>query len=268
MGFAARAAGVDDTFVVVNGDILTDYDLTALVGFHRAQGAQGTIALTRVDDPSAFGVVAVDEDGRVQAFVEKPPRESAPSNLINAGAYVLEPSLLARIPEGRSSIERQVFPAIVPEGCLFALPSPAYWIDVGTPTTYLRAQLDLLDGVRGDPPAPGAQRDGEGVWTLGSPVVNGDVVAPSLVGDAAYVADGARAQRSVVGAGARVEGDAVVRDSVLLPGALVRGGAVVEHSVVGERAIVGERTHLSDLTVVGGGAVVDAGQQLVGARLS
>jgi mannose-1-phosphate guanylyltransferase len=267
VGFSARAAEVDDTFVVVNGDVLTDQDLSALVKFHRGRGAEGTIALTRVDDPSAFGVVAVDEDGRVQAFVEKPPRESAPSNLINAGTYVLEPSLLARIPEGRSSIERQVFPAIVPEGTLFALPSPAYWIDVGTPATYLRAQLDLLDGVRGDPPAPGARSHGNGVWTLGSPVVNGDVVGPALVGDAAYVADGARAERAVVGAGARVEGDAVVRDSVLLPGALVRAGAVVEHSVVGERAIVGLGTRLSDLTVVGGGTTVDAGQQLVGARV-
>jgi len=267
VGFAARSADVDDTFVVVNGDVLTDQDLTALVEFHRSRGAAGTIALTRVENPSAFGVVVVDEQGRVDAFVEKPPLGTAPSNMINAGAYVLDASVIDRIPEGRSSIERQVFPAMVADGCLYADASPAYWIDVGTPATYLKAQLDLLDGVRGTPPAVDASDDGDGLWTLGRPVVKGEVSGPSLVGDAAYVADGARVEHSVVGAGARVERDAVVRDSVLLPGALVRGGAIVEHSIVGERAVVGEDTRLSDLSVVGGGTTVDAGQQLVGARL-
>jgi mannose-1-phosphate guanylyltransferase len=230
VGFSARAAEVDETFVVVNGDVLTDQDLTAQVAFHRGRGAEATIALTRVADPSAVGVVACDGNGCVEAFVEKPAPGTAPSDTINAGTYVLEPSVLERIPEGRSSIERQVFPDMVADGCLYAWVSDAYWIDVGTPATYLRAQLDLVD--------------------------------------AAYVAHGARVARSVVGAGARVEGDAVVRDSVLLPGALVRGDAVVEHSVVGERAIVGAGTRLSDLTVVGGGTTVDAGQQLTAARLS
>src|SRR5436190_4309908 len=267
VGFAARAVGVDETFVVVNGDVLTDQDLTALVGFHRDRGASATVALTRVDNPSAFGVVVVDDQGRVDAFVEKPAPGTAPSNMINAGTYVLEPSVLDRIPEGRSSIERKVFPAMVADGCLYASPSPAYWIDVGTPATYLKAQLDLLDGVRGGPPAPGARDGGDGVWTRGSPVIDGTVVAPTLIGDAAYVSQGALVERSVVGAGARVERDAAVRDSVLLPGALVRGAAIVEHSVVGERAVVGEGTRLSDLSVVGGGTTVDAGQELVGARL-
>jgi NDP-sugar pyrophosphorylase family protein len=267
VGFAARELGVENTFVVVNGDVLTDQDLTGLVEFHRARGAEATIALTRVDDPSRYGVVAVDEEGRVQAFVEKPAPGTAPSDLINAGTYVLEPAVLDRIPAGRSSIERLVFPAMVADGCLFAKPSPAYWIDVGTPATYLEAQLDLLDGVRNTPPAPGAEDTGDGVWTLGQPVVDGDVTGPSLIGDAAYVAQGARVERSVVGAGARVEPGAVVRDSVLLPGARVRGDAVIEHSVVGERAVVGEGTVLSDLSVVGGGTTVDGGQQLVGARL-
>src|SRR5207237_9928176 len=104
--FPAPSAAVDGTFVVVNGDVLTDLDVTALVSFHRRRAAEATIALTRVADPSAFGVVPTDDDGRVLAFVEKPPRESAPTDLINAGSYVLETTVLERIPEGRSSIER------------------------------------------------------------------------------------------------------------------------------------------------------------------
>jgi NDP-sugar pyrophosphorylase family protein len=267
VGFAAAAAGVDETFIVVNGDVLTDMDVSALVDFHRLRDAQGTIALTRVEDPSAFGVVPIDDDGRVQAFVEKPPRESAPTNLINAGTYVLEPDVLARIPARRSSIEREVFPAMVPSGCLYAMPSPAYWVDVGTPVTYLQAQLDLLDGVRGAPPAPAAESRGNGVWTIGRPVLDGAAVGPVLVGDAAYVAGAARVERAVVGAGARVEAGAVVRNSVLLPGSLVRAGAVVDGSVVGERAVIGERARLSDLTVVGGGARVEPDTEVSAARV-
>jgi mannose-1-phosphate guanylyltransferase len=212
-------------------------------------------------------VVAVDQQGRVQAFVEKPEPGTAPSDLINAGAYVLEPAVLERIPEGRSSIERLVFPAMVTDGSLFAMPSPAYWIDVGTPATYLQAQLDLLDGLRGTPPAPGATDTGDGVWTLGSPVLGGDVVGPSLIGDAAYVAGGAHVERSIVGAGARIERGATVRDSVLLPGAHARAGAVLECSIVGERAVVSERTRLTALSVVGGGTIVERGLELEGAKL-
>jgi len=262
--FAAAAGGVDETFIVVNGDVLTDMDVTALVSFHRRRAAEATIALTRVDDPSAFGVVPTDEAGRVLAFVEKPPRDEAPTDLINAGAYVLEPTVLARIPAGRSSLERRVFPEMVSSGRLYALPSPAYWVDAGTPETYLQAQLDLVDGRRGTPPAPGAHQREPGVWALGHPVIDGDVGPPALVADAAFVGAGARVSRTVVGAGARVESGACVRDTVLLPGSLVRAGAVVEGSVVGERAVIGEGAALSSLTVVGGGAQVEAGARLAG----
>jgi NDP-sugar pyrophosphorylase family protein len=265
--FAAASVGVDDTFVVVNGDVLTDLDLTGLMSFHRRRQAEATIALTRVADPSAFGVVPTAEDGRVVAFVEKPPRESAPTDLINAGTYVLEASVLERIPEGRSSIERQIFPAMVPSGRLYALASPAYWLDAGTPSTYLQAQLDYLDGRRGTPPAPKAQEHGEGVWTLGEPVLDGEVLAPALIGDAAFVGDGATVERSVVGTGARVEASATVRNSVLLPGAAVRPRAVVEGSILGERALVGEGAQLSELTVVAASAAVEPGARLTGGRV-
>ncbi|HKN39812.1 MAG TPA: NDP-sugar synthase [Acidimicrobiia bacterium] len=263
--FAARTAGVDETFVVVNGDVLTDLDVTALVSFHRRREADATIALTRVDDPSAFGVVPTDDDGRVLAFVEKPPRDAAPTDLINAGTYVVEPTVLDRIPEGRASIERQVFPAMVPSGRLYALASAAYWIDAGTPATYLQAQLDYLDGRRGSPPAPKAEERSDGIWWLGEPVIDGTVDRPALIGDAAFVDAGASVERSVIGAGARVEASARVRDSVLLPGAAVRPDAVVEGSVLGERCIVGQGAHVTALSVVGHGAAVPPDASLAGA---
>ena len=117
-----------------------------------AAGAEGTIALHRVEDPSAFGVVPTDADGRVEAFIEKPPPDEAPTDLINAGTYVLEPSVLDRIaPDVPVNVERETFPAMVADGTLFALDGDTYWIDAGTPATYLAAKLDLLDGAAGAP---------------------------------------------------------------------------------------------------------------------
>ena len=117
--FAADASGIDDTFVVANGDVLTDLDVSSLVAFHRANGAEATLHLIAVPDPSVFGVVALGADGRVERFVEKPAPGTEPSNLVNAGTYVLEPSVLARIPVAeKTSIERATFPAVVADGGL------------------------------------------------------------------------------------------------------------------------------------------------------
>lgn len=235
--FAADAAGIDDTFLVVNGDVLTDLDVGALIAFHRGRGGLATIALTPVEDPSAFGVVPTDAEGRVTAFIEKPPRDLAPTNLINAGTYVLEPEVLALIPPGgRVSIERETFPILVGQGRLFAMASDAYWLDTGTPAQYLKANLDLLDG-------------------------------SALVEPGSSVAPTARVCRSVVGAGARVEDGAEVRDSVLLPDAVVGAGAVVDGSIVGARARIGARSRLAPVTVVGCDVEVAAGRVLVDERV-
>jgi len=240
--FAARSSGIDETFVVVNGDVLTDLDLSALWKLHHERGGEGTIALTPVDDPSRYGVVPTDDEGRVEAFVEKPPPGTAPTNWINAGTYVFEPSVIDRIPDGRKvSIERETFPAMVEDGSLFAVPSDAYWVDAGTPATYLQAQLDLVDGVRGPPERA--------------------ISADALVADAAVV------EHSVVMAHAVVERGAVVRDSVLLVGARVAAGAHVHGSVVGAGAVVGPDADLRDLSVIGDFVHVPAGAVLHGARL-
>jgi mannose-1-phosphate guanylyltransferase len=239
--FAALDAGIDDRFIVVNGDVLTDFDIGHLWRFHEERGAEGTIHLTPVDDPSRYGVVPLHGDGRVEAFIEKPPRDEAPSHWINAGTYVLEPSVLDRIPEGRRvSIERETFPAMVADGRLYGLHDDCYWIDAGTPETYLQAQLDLIDGVRGGSEA---------------------AVAPGVCVDAAASVDHAVLMRGV-----HVQGDAKVVDSVLLPGAVVEPGAQVLGSIVGAGVVVGRGATLTDLSVIGEGAV-EPGAQLSGARL-
>jgi mannose-1-phosphate guanylyltransferase len=270
--FAAEHSEIDDTFVVVNGDVLTDSDISALIAFHRRSGAEATISLTPVDDPSAFGVVPTDAEGRVEAFIEKPPRDEAPTNLINAGTYVFEPSVLDRIPEGRRvSVERETFPALVEARTLFALGSDAYWLDTGTPDAYLRAHRDLLLGTRPGPPAPGAELDpslGPGVWRIGEVDVQSTKAARSLFGSGASVAAGSVVEESVIGAGAVIEEGASVIGSVLLQGARVASRATVEGSVIGPGAIVGQRCVIHPLSVIGAGAVTASGTIIDGQRVA
>ena len=266
--FAAEQAGVDETFLVVNGDVLTDLDVSALVSVHRHRRASATIALTPVEDPSRFGVVVTSADGRVEAFVEKPPAGTAPTNEINAGTYVFEPEVVDRIPAGRRvSVERETFPALAGEGSLYAVCSDAYWLDTGTPEAYLRANADLLAGVRPGPPAAGAREVDRGVWTMGEARLAGVVQAPSLVGAGAEVEAGAEVAASVVGAGGRVEAGATVERSVIMPGAVIERDALVRGSIVGHRAVVGQGAVLEPLTVVGDATEIAAGSRLVGARV-
>ncbi|HTZ09835.1 MAG TPA: NDP-sugar synthase [Acidimicrobiales bacterium] len=268
IGFAAAHAGIDETFLVVNGDVLTDVDTTALVAFHRSHGAAATLHLTAVEDPSRFGVVPTDDEGRVLEFVEKPPPGTAVTNLVNAGTYVLEPAVLDRIPPGRRvSVEREVFPGLAAEGAVYALASDAYWLDTGTPAAYLTANFDLVDGTRPGPPLAGARRLPSGTWVVGDPTLEGSVAGPGLVGDGAVVAAGAGVRGSVLGAGAVVEAGAAVDGSVLLPGARVGAGSTVTGSILGRGSVVAERCSLAPVTVVGDAWSVPAGQHLVDARV-
>jgi mannose-1-phosphate guanylyltransferase len=239
--FAATAAGIDERFLVLNADVITDIDISALVAFHDHRGAEGTISLHRVDDPSRYGVLPTDDDGRVTAFVEKPPPGEAPTDLINAGIYVLEPSVLDRIADGRKvSIERETFPAMVADGTLYALDDGgAYWLDTGTPQTFLQAQFDMLDQ------------------------------NPSLaaVDGSAQVASDAHVVRSVVGRDAHIASGADVVDSVVMAGATVGRGARVRCSIVGPGAVVGARACIDEYSVVGGGVHVAENERVVAARV-
>ena len=233
--FAADHAGVAETFVVVNGDVLTDLDVSRLLDFHRSRGAEATLHLTPVDDPSAFGVADVDETGRVSRFVEKPAPGTAPSNLINAGTYIFEPSVLARIPTGRKvSIERETFPQIVADGRLFAMATDDYWVDTGRPALYRQANLDMLDGRRRLLSCQGIE--------------SGADVDPSAV-----------VEHSLVARGAKVEAGARILDSVVLAGAIVRRGTTVTDSIV--MGDVGEGSSVHD-SVIGARGSVPAGATL------
>lgn len=242
IAFAARQAGIDETFLAMNGDTLTDLDVGALVELHRSSNAEGTITLTPVDDPSRFGVVPTDANNRVEAFIEKPKREEAPTNLINAGTYVLEPSFLDRVPEGKEvSIEREIFPRMVEEGRLFAGHFNRYWLDIGTPESYLQGNIDAL------------VTDNSG---------------NAYVGAGSNVAIDAQVIGSVIGHGSTVGPGVRIVESVVLPGATIEAGAVIERSIVAENATVGSGAVLDDLTVIGAGVAVEPGAKLSNQKVS
>jgi mannose-1-phosphate guanylyltransferase len=230
--FAAEFAGIDDTFVVANGDVMTDLDVSALVEAHRSFGAEATLHLIGVEDPSAFGVVDLALDGAVRAFVEKPAPGTEPSNLINAGTYVFEPSVLDRIPAAtKVSVERDTFQRLVADGGLYGVATDDYWIDAGVPTLYRAANLDLLDGKRRTERC--------------------DAVAPS-----AAVSPTAVVEHSIIGAEVVVAAGASVIDSVLLPGASVGSGSTIERSLV--MGAVGSDAVVRDSMVGADGCVGDS----------
>jgi mannose-1-phosphate guanylyltransferase len=265
------AAGIDERFVVCNGDVLTNLELGAMVRFHDARNAEATISLTQVEDPSAFGVVPTRDDGQVIAFVEKPPPGKAPSNWINAGTYVLEPSFLDRIPPRLTvSVERETFPRMLAQpGLLYGFQSTAYWLDIGTPEKYLQAHADVLAGRVGLPPATGAREVRPGVWTQGEvTVLPGALVEGRvLLGEHARVDERAIVRDSVLGAGAVVESGAQVEGAVLHEGAHVSHGSIVLDSIVGADAVLKPEVSLSAQTIVGAGVTIASGTRISGGRV-
>ena len=262
IGFAAR--GLEGSFFALNGDSLRGADLGELVAFHRSTGAKATILLTPVADPSRYGLVRTAVDGRVETFLEKPRPEEIDTDLINAGFYVLEPEVLDLVPPGRPvSIEREVFPALAAEGSVYGTALPGYWLDVGTPESYLQAHRDVLERLFpteiGDALGPD--------FTFVDPTAEVDpgarLVPPVYVGPGAIVEQGARlGSLAVLGAGSRLARGGVVESAVVGSHAVVGTGATVVGSIVGDDAELGADCELHNLAVVGPGAVVGGGNVL------
>ncbi|HEX9342369.1 MAG TPA: NDP-sugar synthase [Actinomycetota bacterium] len=260
---------LEGTFLVLNGDILVDLDFERLVQIHRDRGAAATLALVRVPDPSAFGLVPIDAEGRVQAFLEKPgPDEEAwVTDLINAGVYVLEPSVLDHVPAGKpSSFERNLFPSLLASGALVVgTELHGYWRDLGTPIAYLAAQADLLEGRLNLPIS--ATEHGRYQWLAeGAEIADGAVLrGPVLIGPGARVeAEGRVFGPSVLGPGAVVAGGARCERSVLLAGARIEQGGKVFDSIIGAGVVVGSGAVVGDGAVLGDNVVIDEGNVLAG----
>jgi len=250
---------IDDTFLVFNGDVLSDLDITNLIAFHREKGGKATLYLTRVEDPTAYGLVPLDRRGCITEFLEKPDWEQVVTDLINAGTYVLEPELLDRVPAGeRFSFERQLFPGLLEDGiAMYGFPSDAYWMDIGTPAKYLQAHYDILArrmpfDLQGEEVKPSVWA-GEGVEIA----PEASVFGPTLIGPGCRISPHAVVSSNcvlgpgcVVGEGAHLEG------AVLHEGCRVGAESVLRQCVLASGVSVGEKVHVSDRAVLGGDVTV------------
>jgi NDP-sugar pyrophosphorylase family protein len=253
---------------VLNGDILTDVDLTAMARFHEARRARLTILLTRVADPRAYGLVETDADGRIHAFREKPaPDEAVTTDTVNAGVYLLDAELLQRIPANRAvSIEREVFPALIADGvACFAWCPEAYWRDIGSLDAYRAAQMDLLDGRVRTPLTPEGRQRGTAWVADGADVApQARLEGPAVIGPATRIEPGARVgPRAVVGAGCRIGAGARLEEAIVWDRVEIGAGAVLRECVVASEARIGANA------TVGPGAVIEPGAMVAdGARIA
>jgi mannose-1-phosphate guanylyltransferase len=239
IGFAARTAGISETFVVANGDVLTDLDIASLISFHRQHGAEGTISLTPVSDPSQYGIVEIDARGCVERFVEKPQPGMTTSNFASAGTYVLEPSALERMPgDQKLSIERVVFPQMVADKSLFAMSTDDYWIDAGRPDTFISANVHVSKRVAKVTDAP--------IHPTAN-VAATAVILDSVIGENATVLDGAHITHSVLLPGAIVEQGAVIIDSLVM--GMVGANSQVTGSIIGSTGVVGQNEVCNNASV-------------------
>jgi mannose-1-phosphate guanylyltransferase len=257
---------LEERLFVLNGDVLTDYDLSALAHFHLERKASATIALIPVDDPSAYGLVRTDDDGSIKQFLEKPKPEEIDTNLINAGAYVLEREVVDGIATGRPvSFEREVFPSLVGAG-LYGFAVSGYWLDIGTPERYLQATRDILEGnvktsvtptINNGSRPPGATIEPDALLS-----------SPALLGAGCEVGSGAQVGPiAVLGDGCRVGPGAAVERAVLYPSVRIEPGAVVRDSIIAAGARIGAGSRVEDGTIVGADAVVEANEILRGERV-
>jgi mannose-1-phosphate guanylyltransferase len=259
---------LDERFFMLNGDVLTDIDLTAQLEAHQTAGARATLALVEVEDPSAYGLVRLDPDRAVSEFVEKPNPDQIDTDLINAGAYVLEREILDLMPPAGTtvSIEREVFPTMVGGG-LFGYPAGAYWLDIGTPAGYLQGTYDILEGnVNTEIGRLLSEAHSARVENGG---VEGRVVPPALVGRGCQVAAGAIVGgRTVLGDGVRIGEGTHVEGSAILDRASVGARTIVRSAIVGADVAIGDHCHIEDGVVLGEGVTVGSDNVLrAGARI-
>ena len=233
-------------FFVLNGDVLTSLDLRKMAAYHKEKGGLGVLHLIRVEDPSAFGCVLHDAEGRVSAFIEKPPVGQAPTNEINAGTYLLEREILDEIPSGRNvSIEREIFPKVLAGTMpLYAFTTSDYWLDVGRPEQYVQAHRDTLDGR----------------MELSFPAPPAGVLTPSYVGDDTVIDTGATVgPYTVLGSNVRVYSGAEVRGSILWDGVHVEAGAHVVDSILASGVRIGAGAQIGPGSVIGHDVSVEPG---------
>jgi mannose-1-phosphate guanylyltransferase len=248
---------LDERFLMLNGDVLTDIDLTAQIAQHEQTGAKATLALVPVADPSAYGLVHLNEDSSVRDFLEKPSPDAIDTNLISAGAYVLEREILELVPAERNvSIEREVWPRLIGNG-LYGFTAESYWLDIGTPDRYLQGTFDIIEG--NVETALGARLGSDWLAVDAGAQVGGRAIPPAVLERGVTVAAGAQVGSLVVlGEDVSVGAGSTVERSVILKGAEIGANCTLRDCIVSAGCRIGPRCTIADGAVLGEGVTVGA----------
>lgn len=249
--FKNAEAWIDSPTVVFNGDVLTGLDLPSVIETHKSTGSIATLVLTEVEDPTAYGLVECDGEGRIRRFLEKPGMDEVTCRTINAGVYILEPEVLEHIPAGQPfSFERELFPNLLKANRpMFGVVTPEYWIDIGTPGKYLQVHRDILTGRFQFAGVTGQQGSG-------GANANAGVDARSIVAESVTIGSGARIESSVIGENCRIDSDVRIVDSVIWSGNTIDREAQIEGSILGRGCYVGHAVVLGPGTILGGKSVL------------
>ncbi|MFA5104195.1 MAG: NDP-sugar synthase [Candidatus Margulisiibacteriota bacterium] len=256
----------DEPLIVFNGDVLTDIDISELVSFHKKNKAKATIALTEVEDPTAFGLVIADDTGRVSSFLEKPSWEEVTTKNINAGIYILDPSIFKDVPSGRPySFERELFPGLIEKGQnVFAKASEAYWLDIGSPKKYMQAHKDILNGevsVNID----GKDRGGN-TWVHPSADISptAKLRGPLIIGNKARLSGKSCIKSfSVIGENVSLEEGSVVEDTIILRNSKIGRDVRLKNCIIGENCIIEDFVEMIYGVVLADYSIVKKGSKLL-----
>jgi len=256
---------LDGTTYVFNGDVMTDLDLRAMLAFHRERQSMLTIALTPVEDPTSFGLVETDNDGRIRRFLEKPRAEDITTNMINAGTYIIEPEAFRYVPPGQYYMfERGLFPVMLQTSDpMFGYPSDSYWTDVGKPQTYLEVHHDILIGkvrykFRG-------QQIADRIWAEGSVDIHptAHIVGPVVLGAGVKIGAGARIiGPTVIGAGCVIGASATLEGAVLWDQNVIGEASLLRSCVLGRSNQIGPKAHITDGTIIGDNCTIGGENRL------
>jgi mannose-1-phosphate guanylyltransferase len=258
---------LDERFLMLNGDVLTDIDLSAQIAQHDDSGAKATLSLVPVADPSAYGLVHLNEDRSVRDFVEKPSPDAIDTNLISAGAYVLQREILQLVPAERNvSIEREIWPLLIGAG-LYGFPSESYWLDIGSPERYLQGTFDIIEG--NVQTAVGERLGADWLAIDAGADVTGRVIPPAVLERGARVAAGAQVgSLAVLGEDVSIGPGATVERSVILKGTEIGEGCRLRDCIVSAGCRVGARTVVTGGAVLGEGVTIGADNVIArGARI-
>lgn len=240
-------SGADDPVLIFNGDVLSGLDIAGLVASHVETSSDVTLYLTPVEDPRAYGLVPIDADGRVQAFLEKPSTpEEIVTDLINAGCYVFKRSVIEQIPAGRVvSVERETFPGLLASGArVRGVVDRGYWLDLGTPLAFVQGSRDLVSGVA---PSPAVAATGNALVLDGADIASSAIVdGGSCIGRHVVIAPDARVRGSVVFDDAVIGPGAHISGSIIGAGARIGASCELHGVVIGDRAVIGARNELRE----------------------